>query len=263
MDNDTFGTKRDGKGTKEWSDFSYNICLGCEHDCLYCYAKAQRCRFDEAVRLPGGWAKQKLNPNRSRLGEEVGPKGVVMFPTSHDITPQFLEESLRTIKNLLECNQVLIVSKPHLEVIRRLCQELRAVRTKVMFRFTIGALDKALCAYWEPGAPSPQERLVCLRHAYEEGFQTSVSVEPMLASREETLRLVAEVSPCVTDSVWIGKMQRIPQKHNTHVAGFAEAVALIKSQQSDAEILALVKRLKNNAKVQWKDSIKEVIARCR
>ena len=58
-------------------------------------------------------------------------------------------------------------------------------------------------------------------------------------------------------------MQRIPQKHNAHVAGFAEAVALIKSQQSDAEILALVKRLKNNAKVQWKDSIKEVIARCR
>jgi len=85
----------------------------------------------------------------------------------------------------------------------------------------------------------------------------------MLASREETIRLVAEVSPYVTDTIWVGKMQRIPRKYNAHVAGFAEAVARIESQQSNEEILALVGTLERNPKVQWKDSIQEVIARYR
>ncbi len=260
---DSFEDKRDGKGTKEWSDFSYNICIGCEHGCLYCYAWAQRCRFDAAARKPGGWAKQKLNPNRSRLGDEIGAKGVVMFPTSHDLTPRFVEEAVTTVKNLIKENQVLIVSKPHLSVTKRLCRELEHAKGRVMFRFTIGSLNPALCAYWEPGAPPPEERIACLQHAHQHAFQTSVSCEPMLASREETIRLVAEVMPYVTDSIWIGKMQRIPQKHNAHVAGFAEAVARIESQQSNEEILALVKTLGRNPKVQWKDSIQEVIARCR
>ena len=46
------------------------------------------------MRAPGGWAKQRLNPNRKSLGREVGRKGVVMFPTSHDITPRYLSRSV-------------------------------------------------------------------------------------------------------------------------------------------------------------------------
>lgn len=93
-DKTTFADERPGTGTKEWSNFSYNICIGCEHGCLYCYAKAQACRFDKPKGIPGKWNQQKLNPTRRALGDEVEAKGVVMFPTSHDITPPFLRRSL-------------------------------------------------------------------------------------------------------------------------------------------------------------------------
>jgi hypothetical protein len=89
-----------------------------------------------------------------------------MFPTSHDITPRFLRQSLPTITNLLRHNQVLIVSKPHLAVVRALCKELAGQKDKILFRFTIGSLKKSTCAFWEPGAPPPRERISALQHAF-------------------------------------------------------------------------------------------------
>lgn len=56
-----------------------------------------------------------------------------MFPTSHDITPKFLQESL-TIRNLLRHNKVLLVSKPHLPVVRTLCREPKKRKGDIMFR---------------------------------------------------------------------------------------------------------------------------------
>jgi DNA repair photolyase len=217
-----FEDNRTGKGTKEWSDFSYNICIGCQHGCLYCYAKSQACRFDEGMRIPGKWIEQKLNPTKKTLGAEV-------------------------------------VSKPHLAVVRALCKELAEQKGDILFRFTIGSLNKSTCAFWEPGAPPPRERIAALKHAFDRGFSTSVSMEPMLEDREGIYALVAEVEPYATDTVWIGKMQRIPRKQNAHVKGFAEAAAKIKAQQTDDEILKLVKALKGHKKVRWKDSIKAVL----
>lgn len=254
-----FDRNRDGKGTGEWADSTYNICLGCEHGCRYCYAKAYRCRFDKEMKLPGQWEKQSLNPQRHRLGSEIGRRGVVMFPSTHDIVPRFLDECIVAIKNLLQKNQVLIVSKPHQVVVARLCEELKQRKSEVLFRFTIGSLSDSLCCFWEPGAPLPGERLRALQHAHKLGFATSVSIEPMLDSVEQTLRLVDTVEPYVTGSVWIGKMQRIPLKDNAHVPGFRKARETIRTQQTDAEIVRLVELLNDHPKVRWKDSIKKVM----
>jgi hypothetical protein len=183
-----------------------------------------------------------------------------MFPTSHDITPRFLPESLTTIKNLLTENKVLVVSKPHFSVIKVLCEELSDYKADLQFRFTIGALSEALCAFWEPGAPTPQERIQALEYAFQAGFQTSVSIEPMLDSVERTCDLVARVAPFVTGTIWVGKMNRPSVKLNAHVTGFQAAHDRIKGQQVDSEIVRLAALLDANPKVRWKDSIKAVIA---
>lgn len=256
-----FDDARTGRGADEWSDAKYNICIGCEHGCLYCYAKALICRTREDLRAPGAWQQQQLNPKREKMGAEVGRKGVVMFPTSHDITPTFLPEAKITIRNLLQKNKVLIVSKPHLMVIEALCSEFVDSKDKLMFRFSIGSADETLCNYWEPNAPAPQERIQALRFAHAAGFKTSVSMEPMLDNREGICRLVAALQAYVTDSIWLGKMNNIPQKLNANVPGFAAAVQRIKSQQTDEEILKLYEAMKDNPKVRFKDSIKEVLAK--
>lgn len=255
-----FTEERDGRGTLEWSDRSYNICVGCEHACLYCYAKSQAAWTKAGLRKPGAWAKQELNPNRPRLGSEIGPVGVVMFPTSHDITPNFLNESLTTILNLLRNNKVLIVSKPHLSVIKVLCKELKHAKNDVMFRFTIGSLNQDLCSFWEPGAPRITERLQCLRYAFDQGYATSVSAEPMLDDLEGTLALVDRVDPWTSDTIWLGKMGPIQWEYNSHVPGFVAAGNRIKSLQTDENILKLVSALAGRKKIRWKDSIKKVLA---
>lgn len=257
--NTLFKITRLGNGAREWSDASCNICLGCSHDCLYCFAKAMRSRFNKEMRIPGNWSRQQLK-EKTQLAADMQQKGVVMFPSTHDITPEFLPEAVTTIGNLLEGNnQVLIVSKPHLSVIRRLCEEFGGQKSRILFRFTIGSTDVALSAFWEPGAPAPAERLRALRYAYDAGFATSVSMEPILGSVVAVVELVNTVSPFVTDTIWIGKMQRVPIKLNSHIAGFTEARELVRVQQADEEILRLVRLLKGHAKVEWKDSIKKVI----
>jgi DNA repair photolyase len=115
------------------------------------------------------------------------------------------------------------------------------------------------CAFWEPGAPTPQERIEALRHAFEHQFQTSVSIEPMLDDRAGICDLVSVVEPFVTDTIWIGKMQRIPQKNNSHVPNFAAELARIRTWQQDGEILELVSALTGRSKVRWKDSVKAVL----
>lgn len=254
-----FTEERDGRGTQEWSEHTYNICVGCEHSCLYCYAKPRAAWTKAELREPGAWAKQQLNPNRSRLGAEVGPKGVVMFPTSHDITPNFLEQSLTTILNLLRNNKVLIVSKPHLSVIKVLCKELKHAKDDIMFRFTICSLNQDLCSFWEPGAPRITERLQCLRYAFDRGWATSISAEPMLDDLEGTLALVDRVDPMVSDTIWLGKMGPIQWQYNAHVPGFVEAGKRIKVLQTDENILKLVSALAGRKKIRWKDSIKAVL----
>ena len=37
------------KGTLEWACRTFNICLGCKHDCWYCYAKSIAIRFGRAT----------------------------------------------------------------------------------------------------------------------------------------------------------------------------------------------------------------------
>lgn len=257
----SFTTKREQPGTREWSDLFYNICAGCAHGCLYCYAKARSCRFDKTLRPPEQWLQQKLNGNQDRLGAEVKPVGVVMFPTTHDLTPEFLPQILTTLKNLLRHNQVLLVTKPHRSVVTALCREFASEQKRILFRFTIGSADAALAAFWEPGAPAPQERIQALQQAHRRGFATSVSLEPMLDSVDATIALVARLTPWVTDTFWIGKMQRVPVKLNAHVRGFVAAREKIREQQTDAEILRLVARLANHPQVRWKDSIRKVLAK--
>jgi DNA repair photolyase len=141
----------------------------------------------------------------------------------------------------------------------RLCKELAKQKKKVLFRFTIGSLNENQCAFWEPGAPKPEERIKSLKHAFNAGFKTSVSVEPMLDDNVGTLELVRAVDPYVTDTIWIGKMQRVPKIRNAHIDGFETRLAFIKEWQKDENILRLVKTLGANKKVKWKDSIKKVL----
>ncbi len=77
-------------------------------------------------------------------------------------------------------NQVTIVTKPLLNYIKTICAEFSDHKDKILFRFTIGSSDSNTLKFWEPNAPDFAERLETLKLAYGQGYETSVSCEPML-----------------------------------------------------------------------------------
>lgn len=259
MKNTKFDSNRTGTGTREWAEHSLNVVIGCAHNCRYCYARGMALRFGRATRE--GWATEVLQPAKTAFARRKYP-GVVMFPTTHDITPGTLGICRETLCELVaHGNKVLIVSKPHVDCIRAVCSDLEQHKEQVQFRFTIGTGDEATAKFWEPGAPSPAERIEALKHAYSLGFATSVSMEPMLSNADKMVELVNAVVPYVTDTIWIGKLNRPETRVLNESQESAAMLAQIRKDQSDSEILRLVGMLEGNPQIRWKDSVKEVLAR--
>jgi len=185
--------------------------------------------------------------------------GVVMFPSSHDITPINLAACMSVLEKLLKVgNEILIVSKPHMDCIEAICGRFADHRDQILFRFTIGACNDSVLSFWEPGAPTFAARVASLRYAYMQGFQTSVSVEPMLDSGNID-RLVAEALPFVTETIWIGKMNHLGRLLKNADAGLRAAFQHVEAGQTDDIILSIYERHKGNPQIRWKESIRKVV----
>lgn len=254
-----FDAERKGTGTAEWAEVTENICRGCSNNCLYCYAAHNANRFK--LRKRDEWGREELT-KRANMTSYTAREGVVMFPSSHDITPHNLEAYIRVARLILKKgNRLLIVSKPRIGCISAIMDEFVNFKEHILFRFTIGSMNDATCFFWEPGAPDPQERVACLSNAFEAGFKTSVSIEPMLAGVASTVDVVETTRDFVTDTIWIGKMNKARLRVDMSKSENVAAVANIEKLQADYEVLRLYRYFKDDPCIRWKDSIKEVVTR--
>lgn len=192
-------------GTKEWADSNVNLFSGCTNNCRYCYARKMAIRFKRKTRA--NW--NIMEPNQKNIKKGYGKrKGRVMFPTAHDITEETLGACLIVIKKLIDAkNEILITSKPQIACIKEICKKFHSNKDLIQFRFTITSKDNNKLKFWEPNAPSFEERFESLKHAYYNDFKTSISIEPFLDY--DPFILVDTLRPYVTESIWIGKMNYI------------------------------------------------------
>lgn len=252
-----FNSKRTGKGTLEWAEFNCGITVGCPNNCLYCYAAHNADRFGYHKRK--NWHKERFSKN-SKIKSYPAREGVIMFPSTHDITPFNLTEYIRVAKLILKKgNQLLIVSKPNMYCLSTMLDQFKRWKDQILFRFTIGSIDEGLCSFWEPGAPTPKERLNCLRKAFDSGYKTSVSIEPMLGGKLITIAVVHAAIDFVTETIWIGKMNKPRLRVDMTIPANIEAVEKIEFMQNNQAIVKLYHALKDSPKIRWKDSIKAVI----
>jgi len=196
-------------GTREWADHNVNCIRGCSNDCRYCYAKLIAKRFGRCTEDTWKVMTVRNDIVRKHFGKYAGR---VMFPSSHDITdsPEAKQACFVVIGRLLEAgNDLLITTKPRLSIIRDIITLFHSFQSQLQFRFTITSDDEQLLTYWEPGAPSFEERFEALRQAHKAGLRTSVSIEPFLDY--DPSGLVELVSGYVTESVWLGPMNYIPR----------------------------------------------------
>ncbi len=244
-------------GTKEWSVKSVNCCNGCSHDCKYCYAKEDATHRYKRFK-PEEWSLERL---RQKDVDKAYKKidGQIMFPSTHDITPDILKECMTVLEKLLKVgNQVLIVSKPHYDCIREICKKFEPYKHQILFRFTIGACDDRILSYWEPGAPSYSERKASLKYTFDQGFRTSVSVEPMLDSANIDA-LISDLSPYLTHSIWIGTMNHLGRLEKYADNNLKKEIRRIRRGQTDSVIKAIYDRHNGNPLIRWKKEIKKIV----
>ncbi|MDD2296734.1 MAG: radical SAM protein [Sphaerochaetaceae bacterium] len=243
-------------GTKEWAPHNFNFMNGCSNDCVYCYAKDMAIRFKRKTsdtwreELPVSLENKSFNKKN----------GAVMIPSSHDITPGNIKIALYVMEKLIKSgNELLLVTKPHLSCVKHIVDKFETSKGQIKFRFTIGSADSQILKLWEPGAPSFQERFSSLTYAFERGYSTSISCEPLLDNHFDLL--YEKVVPFITGSIWVGKINMAVKRVRTNTGGAfpqAKVTALLETQ-TDEKIIDLFNRYKKNAMIEWKESIKKVV----
>ena len=244
-------------GTAEWAVTNVNYCTGCRHNCRYCFARYNACdRFGFITR--GEWENQRIREHDVKKARKL-EKGTVMFSSTHDIVPETLDACCIVLEKLLIAgNHVLIVSKPHLPCIERLCLQFSRWQDKILFRFTIGSVNDKVLKFWEPGAPCFDERKACLKLAFEKGFKTSVSCEPLL-DPANVVMLYEELNPFITDSIWFGKLNKPEKRVDMAIPGMREELDKVLQWQTDDAVRSVYEALKGRPHVRWKESYKEVL----
>jgi hypothetical protein len=141
-------------------------------------------------------------------------RGIVMFPTAHDITLPILDACCSTIyDNIILKNKMLICSKPRWNCMREVFNTCFQHKELVELRFTIGSLNDDALSFWEPGAPTIEERFECLKQAKKWNFYTSVSVEPMLEPWDVE-NIINKIGRYVNGQIWIGLLRKPEQRVN-------------------------------------------------
>ena len=233
-------------GTREWAESNENCISGCSNSCKYCYARDMAIRYKRET--AGTWPIE--HPRATAKARKH--KGRVMFPTTHDLHYEHVNWWGPFLKEMLENgNDVLIVSKPELDSISWIVQNLSQYKDHIEFRFTIGANDSSITDYWEPEAPKIAERCIALSFAHSCGWRTSVSMEPCLMEFPE--KFIAAMSPTVTGEIWIGCMN-----HYALNPEIPEEARQIKIQGRE-NMQKVYESLKDNPQIRWKDSVQKLL----
>lgn len=238
----------------QWTDDSINFITGCGNKCKYCYSCEMATRFHR--KDPSNWENEIIRQKDLDKKIKKYPK-MVMFPSSHDIRPIHLSESIQMLDKILKAgNEVLVTSKPHFECIERMCNTFPEYKDKILFRFTIGSTDSRILKFWETNAPSFEERFDCLRLAFNMGYKTSVSAEPLLDRDVDSL--IKTLSPFVSDTIWIGKAEHFIKRLKSN--GYGDSITLQKAyelmewQNDPVFIQHLYQTYKDNPMIKWKTS---------
>ena len=159
-------------------DYALNPYVGCEHDCVYCFAP------DVLHRDPSKWGKEvgvRSNLPTLLAKEIKNKRGVIGIGTVTDPYQPLEKSCLVTRKCLMEIvrhdNPISVLTKSDL-VVRDI--ELIASTKRPEVGMTITSVDDRISRAFEPGAPLPSIRLEALRKLAEAGLNTYAMVGPVL-----------------------------------------------------------------------------------
>ncbi|WP_073008817.1 PA0069 family radical SAM protein [Roseibium suaedae] len=169
-------------------DRSVNPYRGCEHGCIYCFARPSHAFMGMS---PGLDFETRLfaKPNAAELLErEVSRPGYTVRPIAIGTNTdpyQPIERRYKIMREVLEvldrCSHpVAIVTKSALVVRDADILSRMAERNLAKVALSITTLDRKLCRAMEPRASTPQKRLDAVKALSEAGIPTSVMIAPVI-----------------------------------------------------------------------------------
>jgi DNA repair photolyase len=169
-------------------DRSVNPYRGCEHGCIYCFARPSHAFHDLS---PGLDFESRLfaKPDApALLREEIAKPGYVVRPIAFGTNTdpyQPIEGSWRItracIALLAETGHPLTITTKSDRVLRDLdLLAPMAAHGLVAVAISVTALDPRITMTLEPRAPSPERRLTAVRRLSDAGVPTYVSIAPVI-----------------------------------------------------------------------------------
>jgi len=177
--------------TSRVSDYAVNPYVGCQHACVYCYAKFMK-RFTGHRETWGEFVDVKVNAPEL-LAREVAKKKVGRVWISGVCDPyQPLERKYRLTRRCLDVLvengwPVTVQTKSPL-VLRDIDILKRAADIEV--GFTITTADERMRKIFEPGAPPIAKRIEALEALHAEGIKTFAMIAPLLPGAEKLPELL-------------------------------------------------------------------------
>jgi len=184
-------------------DYALNPYVGCQHNCVYCYAKFMK-RFTNHQEKWGEFVDVKINAPEL-LVHEVKKKKIGRVWISGVCDPyQPLEKKYQITKRCLEILvengwPITVQTKSPL-VLRDIDTLKRAYDLEV--GFTITTADERIRTIFEPGAPPSSARIEALASLRKEGIRTFAMVAPILPGAEGlVLKLHGKVDHVLLDKL--------------------------------------------------------------
>jgi len=202
-------------------DRSVNAYQGCEHGCIYCFARPTHAYHDLS---PGLDFETKLfaKPDAARLLRETlarrgyRPAPIAMGTNTDPYQP--IEATYRITREVLELcletrHPVTITTKSD-RVLRDLDLLVPlAERGLVEVGISVTSLDPKLSLLLEPRAAAPAKRMAALRRLAEAGVPAHVSVAPVIPAITDSFmeNILEEAADCgIHSATWI--MVRLPHE---------------------------------------------------
>jgi len=166
-------------------DYAVNAYTGCQHNCIYCYAKFMK-RFTGHREPWGEFVDVKINAPELLAGEikkkKIGRVWISGVCDAYQPIEGKYMLTRRCLEILVDHNWPCTIQTKSPLVVRDIEILKRAVDCEV--GFTISTADEKIRKIFEPGAPPIAKRVEALATLHSEGVKTFVMVAPMLPGAE-------------------------------------------------------------------------------
>ncbi len=176
-----------------------NQYVGCQHACLYCYAKFMGRWRPENYGKWGSWVEAKINAAELVKGKYVDDQ-VYMSSVSDSYQPieKELELTRRVLKNLDKRIKLSILTKSDL-ILRDI--DILKKFENLEVGLTVNSFDGELKKVFEPFSPTNQARIYALKVLKENSLKTYSFVSPLIPGLIDIRNIIRQTKD-FTDFYW-------------------------------------------------------------